>query len=119
MGDIKETLKKINATIRAEAKKNHHLKAYLELKQASSNASITIREARQRSGMTQTELAEEVGTTQSVISRLEDAGYEGHTMKMLERVASALGHSIEIRLKPKNFEFQWAPPTGKMLPSRN
>ncbi len=29
-------------------------------------------------GLTQKELAEPVGTTQSVVGRLEDAGYEGH-----------------------------------------
>ena len=31
----------------------------------------------------QKELAELIGTTQSVISRLEDADYEGHSLSML------------------------------------
>jgi len=38
-----------------------------------------------------------VDTTASVISRLEDADYEGHSLAMLRRVASALGKRVEIR----------------------
>jgi ribosome-binding protein aMBF1 (putative translation factor) len=55
-----------------------------------------IRSARSEAGLTQAELAERVGTSQSVIARLEDASYEGHTLRMLERVASALGHRVEV-----------------------
>ncbi len=32
-------------------------------------------------GLTQAQLAERVGTTQSVISDLEDAEYEGHSIR--------------------------------------
>ncbi|MGH9816099.1 MAG: helix-turn-helix domain-containing protein [Candidatus Acidiferrales bacterium] len=39
--------------------------------------------------LTQQELAERAGTTQSVIARLEDAEYTGHSIKMPERIASA------------------------------
>jgi ribosome-binding protein aMBF1 (putative translation factor) len=35
---------------------------------------------RQEAGLSQAELAERVGTTQSVISRLEDADYQGHSL---------------------------------------
>jgi ribosome-binding protein aMBF1 (putative translation factor) len=59
-----------------------------------------IYDARTRAGLTQSQLAEKIGTTQSVISQLEDADYEGHSLTMLRRVADALGSHVEIRLVP-------------------
>ncbi len=56
-----------------------------------------IYEARNKAGLSQAELAERIGTRQSVISRLEDADYEGHSLSMLQRIAAALGQSVEIR----------------------
>jgi predicted transcriptional regulator len=47
--------------------------------------------------LTQTELARLVGTTQSVIARLEDADYQGHSLSMLSRVARALNKRVDIR----------------------
>lgn len=41
-----------------------------------------------------------MGTTQSVISRLEDADYEGHSLTMLQRIAEALHQKVEVRLIP-------------------
>jgi hypothetical protein len=46
-------------------------------------------------------LAKLAGTTQQVISQLEDADYEGHTTSMLRRIAKALDSRLEIRLVPK------------------
>jgi len=43
------------------------------------------------------ELAKRVGTTASVICRLEDADYDGHSMSMLNRIAEALGYRVELR----------------------
>jgi transcriptional regulator with XRE-family HTH domain len=60
---------------------------------------LAIREARKTMGLTQSQLAKEIGTTQSVIARLEDAAYRGHTLKMLEHIAEALGRRVEIRFK--------------------
>lgn len=59
-----------------------------------------IYDARQEAGLSQTELAKLVGTTQSVISRLEDADYEGYSLPMLKRVAAALHKQVEIRFVP-------------------
>jgi len=61
-----------------------------------------IYDARQAAGMTQTELAETVGTTQSVISQLEDADYEGHSLSMLRRIAKAVNRRVEIRMVPSD-----------------
>ena len=47
-------------------------------------------------GLTQTELAELIGSKQPVIARLEDADYEGHSLTMLQRIAIALNQRVEI-----------------------
>jgi transcriptional regulator with XRE-family HTH domain len=56
-----------------------------------------IYDARVAAKLTQRQLAKLVGTDQAVISRLEDADYEGHSLTMLRRIASALGKRIDIR----------------------
>ena len=51
---------------------------------------------RTEAGLTQGQLAELVGTTQSVISRLEDSDYEGHSLSMLNRIAEALHKKLSV-----------------------
>jgi len=41
-----------------------------------------------------------IGTTASVICRLEDADYEGHSLGMLRRIGAALNQRVEIRFVP-------------------
>src|SRR5262245_17611180 len=60
-----------------------------------------IYQAREAAGLTQAELAELVGTSQSVISRLEDADYDGHSLSMLQRLASALHQRVEVTFIPE------------------
>ena len=48
----------------------------------------------------QRQLAQLIGTTASVICRLEDANYEGHSLAMLNRIAAALNQRAEIRFVP-------------------
>jgi ribosome-binding protein aMBF1 (putative translation factor) len=66
------------------------------------NAEIArkIYQLRTKAGLSQRELARRVGTTASAICRLEDADYEGHSLFMLKRVASALNKRVEIRFVP-------------------
>jgi ribosome-binding protein aMBF1 (putative translation factor) len=59
-----------------------------------------IYELRGRAGLSQRRLAGLVGTTASVICRLEDADYRGHSLSMLHRVAHALSSRIELRFVP-------------------
>jgi DNA-binding XRE family transcriptional regulator len=56
-----------------------------------------VYDPRTEAGLTQKQLAKLVGPTPSVISRLEDADYEGHSMAMLRRIAAAVGKRVEIR----------------------
>ena len=67
--------------------------------EARTNAVVAqlIYAARTKAGLFQAELAERLGTKQSVISRLEDADYEGHSLSMLHRIAAARGQCVEIR----------------------
>jgi ribosome-binding protein aMBF1 (putative translation factor) len=66
---------------------------------------VLVREMREDTGLTQAELAKKVGTTQSVIARLEDAEYKGHSLSMLERIAVACGVNLKLRAEKKpNFD---------------
>ena len=56
-----------------------------------------IYDARTEAGLSQRELAELVASKQSVIARLEDADYRGHSLSMLQRIGSALGQQLELR----------------------
>jgi ribosome-binding protein aMBF1 (putative translation factor) len=62
---------------------------------------LLVREMRQDAGLTQVELARKVGTTQSVIARLEDAEYAGHSLSMLERIASACSVNLKLHAEKK------------------
>ena len=56
-----------------------------------------IRALREQAGLTQQQLAERVGTKQSVISRLEDSEYGRASVQTLLRIASALGVALLVR----------------------
>ena len=77
-------------------------KARHELEEAEASAEVSrlIHALRTRAGLTQRELAQRVGTTHSVISRLEDDDYEGHSLTLLRRIAGALGKRVVIRFVP-------------------
>jgi ribosome-binding protein aMBF1 (putative translation factor) len=71
--------------------------AALEEARASDSVARSIVTLRVQAGMTQRQLAKLVGTTASVICRLENAEYEGHSLAMLNRIAAALNQRVEIR----------------------
>lgn len=72
------------------------------VREASLNARVAqiIYDARTQAGLTQQQLADLIETKQSVIARLEDADYEGHSLSMLQRIAQALNQRVEIQLMP-------------------
>ena len=65
-------------------------KASLERERILAKVARQIFELRTQAGLSQRKLAERVQTTQSVISRLEDADYESHSLSMLQRIAEVL-----------------------------
>jgi predicted transcriptional regulator len=55
---------------------------------------------RKENGLSQKQLAELIGTTQSVVSRLEDADYNGHSLAMLRKIAVAFHQKVQIQFVP-------------------
>jgi ribosome-binding protein aMBF1 (putative translation factor) len=84
--------------------------AMLEEELVNAELSRLVYDLRTGAKLTQAQLAKRVGTTQSVISRLEDADYEGHSLAMLRRIARAVGCVVEIQVRPSE---SVRPPQGK------
>jgi len=58
-----------------------------------------ILKARTATGLTQAEVAERIGTTQSAVARLESADAKhSPSIATLHRYASALGYKLQVRL---------------------
>ncbi len=62
-----------------------------------AKVAMDIYEMRITAGMTQAALAALIGTKPSVISRLEDVEYRGHSLTMLEKIGRALGYDMDIQ----------------------
>lgn len=58
---------------------------------------IALIKAREKSGMTQAEVARHMGTTQSVVARIE-SGQNPLNLKTLQRYAEAVGRRIQVKL---------------------
>ncbi len=68
----------------------------VETERLNAEIAKMIYEARKDAGLSQKVLADLIGNTQSVISRLEDSDYEGHSLPMLDRIARALNRRVKI-----------------------
>ncbi len=77
-------------------------KKSIEIIRENAALAQMIYDLRKKAGLTQTELARMIGTTQSVISRLEDADYEGHSLHMLTKITHALDKRINISITDKD-----------------
>ncbi|MEW5874799.1 MAG: helix-turn-helix transcriptional regulator [Candidatus Zixiibacteriota bacterium] len=75
-------------------------RAIFEAERDNAEIARAIYELREKSGLTQRELAGLVGTTPSVISRLEDAQYRGHSISMLRRIAAVLNSRLVVSFRP-------------------
>ena len=76
---------------------NPKMQALLAEEEANAEIARKIYDLRTKAGLSQRALAKLVGTTASVICRLEDSDYEGHSLAMLRRIAAALDKRVEIR----------------------
>lgn len=76
-------------------------RAYLE-EEKNYHIGCKIREYRKAAGLTQKKLAQLIKTKQSVISRIENAEYQGHSLTLLKKIASVLGIDLEDLFETKN-----------------
>jgi ribosome-binding protein aMBF1 (putative translation factor) len=93
----KQTSDAVEILHRRFIKEDSERLASIEEERVHAEVARQICDLRTNAGLTQRELARRVGTTASVICRLEAADYEGHSLAMLRRIAQALGRRIEIR----------------------
>ncbi len=71
----------------------------LDQETVNAEAAQIVYDLRTRAGLTQRELAKKLGTTASVIRRMEQADYED-SLSMLQRIATALNRRLELRAVP-------------------
>lgn len=58
-----------------------------------------IAELREKAGLSQRQLAKRIHTSQQVISRLESGTYTGYSISILEKIALALGRTLDIKFR--------------------
>ncbi|MFZ0395887.1 MAG: helix-turn-helix transcriptional regulator [Terracidiphilus sp.] len=80
-------------------KEPQYRKAYAALEDEFAIARAVIA-ARNRAGLTQSELARKMGTTQPVVARME-SGRVQPSLKTLQRLARATGSTLRIRFEPR------------------
>jgi len=73
-------------------------RAYANLA-AEFDVAHALIDARVRAGLSQTQVAERMGTTQSVVARLE-SGRRRPSMRTVERFARAVGGRLILRIEP-------------------
>ena len=94
----KPKTKSVHAFFRKKFHEKGFVKAYENMGPLMDIA-LAIVEARNKSGLSQTELARKLHTTQSVISRIEN-GNQNISMKVLAKIAQVLHCDLAVHLKP-------------------
>src|ERR1700727_2928631 len=79
---------------------NPERQAMVDEEIVNAEAAQLVYDRRKKAGLSQRELAKKVGTTASVICRMEQADYEG-SLPMLRRIAGALKRRLELRGVPR------------------
>ena len=80
--------------------KDPEVRICFEIERARTELAAAVRGARQKADLTQAELADRIGTSQSVIARLE-SGDDQRTpsLPLLAKIAKACHGNLEIRFK--------------------
>jgi ribosome-binding protein aMBF1 (putative translation factor) len=95
----KKTTDAVEILHRRYVENNPAVRDALNEERANHRIANAIMELRGKLGLSQKKFAELVGTTASVICRLEDADFEGNAMNMLERIAAAVAHKVELNIR--------------------
>ncbi|MBM3237984.1 helix-turn-helix transcriptional regulator [Candidatus Poribacteria bacterium] len=81
--------------------RNPKIKEEYEKRQTERMLTHNIIAQRIRKKMTQEQLAQKVGITQSAIARLENPAYGKASISMLKKIADALDCRLVVKLEPK------------------
>ena len=84
--------------LKTELLTNAKTRAAYEAQAAEFEIARELISARTRAKLTQAEVAQRMGTTQSAIARLE-GGHSRPSMRSVERYAAAIGHRAVVRLE--------------------
>lgn len=60
---------------------------------------LQLVEARQRAGLSQTDVAKRMGVSQAQVARIEKAGYDAYTLSTLRRYVGALGDGFSLEVQ--------------------
>ena len=74
-------------------------RAMLDEETVNVESAQLVYDLRTKAGLSQRQLAKRVGTTASVICRMEQADYDG-SLAMLRRITGALNQRLELRAVP-------------------
>jgi len=94
-------MKKTNFDLHLEQElKNPDFAARFQRAGEAWDVALQLASLRQRSGLSQKQLAHRLKTSQQQISRLESTAYEGHSLSMLRRVAQAMNYHVRVSFVP-------------------
>lgn len=91
--------------------------ASLQSEYLNSRIAAMIYNLRMSANMTQAEFARKLGTKASAISRIESSDYDGHSLKLLNKIADLFDAKIEITMVPakSSQKFLRSPRTGNAI----
>jgi ribosome-binding protein aMBF1 (putative translation factor) len=85
---------------REELKTDQDLNQIYQRELAKLKLANQILAARQHARLSQAALAKRIGTQQTGVARMENAGYASYTVTTLAKIAAATGSRLEVRLVP-------------------
>jgi DNA-binding XRE family transcriptional regulator len=92
---------------REELRADPEYQAVYEEEAAKGSLWLQLVEARQTAGLTQQQMAERLGVSQSQVARIEKQGYDAYTLNTLRRYVLALGEgfALEVHIRlPEQLE---------------
>ncbi len=90
----KKTTKNFAKIVRAKLVADPELAKAVERERLHADVAEQVLQLRAEAGLTQKQVAELIDTKQSVISRIEDADYHGHSLSMLQRIADVFNKRL-------------------------
>jgi transcriptional regulator with XRE-family HTH domain len=79
---------------------NTDFRARLEAADQAWDIALQLADLRRARGLTQKQVAEQLGAKQQAIARLEDPTYTGHSLNMVRKYVEALGATIRLTIVP-------------------